>query len=123
MSATLNNNDDEGWRHRLQLYGVEGLNDLDRWRMRRAEQSGQRAQRTQQHSGTTSEEVARARDEITGLRTELDGLRSDVITGLKAVGDGFDHRLRVRTHGRARGPGTLATERRVSTAQRTSRGP
>jgi hypothetical protein len=97
MSATLNNNDDEGWRRRLQLFGVEGLNDIDRWRMRQAERSEQRAlvraeqQRTQQHSGATSEEVARARDEITGLRTELDGLRSDVVTGLKAVGDGFDY--------------------------------
>jgi len=89
----MRTNEDEGWRRRARLFGVERLNDLDRWRMRQAEQCEQRAlaHAEEQHARQEADALVAASDEIATLRGELDGLRSDVVTGLKAVGDGFDH--------------------------------
>ena len=82
------------------LRGMENLSRNDRWRVEAVERNEQRAlaraeeQRAQQQTEimlATSDEHSRLQDEIVTLRGELDGLRSDVVTGLKAVGEGFDH--------------------------------
>ena len=84
----MRTNEDEGWRRRARLFGVERLNDLDRWRMRQAEQSEQRAlpHAEEQRAQQQADAPVAASDEIATLRGELDGLRSDVVTGLRAVG-------------------------------------
>jgi hypothetical protein len=81
------------------LVGIENLSRNDRFRMKVAEENERRAlahaeeQRAPQQTEimlAMSDEHARLQDEIVTLRGELDALRSDVVSGLKAVGESFD---------------------------------
>jgi hypothetical protein len=81
------------------LVGIENLSRNDKFRVKVAEENERRALvraeelRASQQTEimlATSDEHARLQDEMVILRGELDGLRSDVVSGLKAVGESFD---------------------------------
>lgn len=72
----------EGWRNRVKLFGVESLNEVDRWRydMDRMEQERVKArQQREQEQERREQDLARASttDQIVALRAELSELREE----------------------------------------------
>src|SRR5262245_48391370 len=73
---------DDGWRHRLNLFGPDNLNEVDRWRMDSDRREQERAQAREQQKREQERHErslvrASAREEIAALRVELATLQGE----------------------------------------------